>query len=51
MSDTTAAIIILPVLAALVIALECSRVGCTRFSRFLRDSRAEKKAVLLRSQA
>lgn len=33
MSETTAALLILPSLAALVLVLECSRVGCTRLSR------------------
>ena len=30
MSDTTIAIIILPFLVALTVALECTRIGCSR---------------------
>ncbi len=33
MSETAAAILILPTLAALVLVLECSRLGCTHLSR------------------
>ena len=39
MSDTTIAILILPVLVALTVALECSRMGCTKLSRHLRAAR------------
>ncbi len=39
MSDVTAAIIILPLMAALVLVLECSRIGCTRLKRRLQNSR------------
>ncbi len=39
MSDTLAAILILPTLAALVLVLECSRLGCTHLSRRLRKPR------------
>ena len=38
MSDTTAAILILPTLAALVLVLECSRLGCTRLHRQLQKA-------------
>jgi hypothetical protein len=37
MSDTAAAVLILPALAALVLVLECSRLGCTRASRWVRS--------------
>lgn len=33
MSETAAAILILPVLASLVLVLECSRIGCTHLKR------------------
>ncbi len=33
MSDTTAAILILPIMAALVLVLEGCRFGCTRLLR------------------
>ena len=33
MSDITIAILILPLMTALVVALECSKVGCTRLKR------------------
>lgn len=36
MSDTAIAILILPVLIALTVVLECTRVGCTKLSRHLR---------------
>lgn len=39
MSDTTAALLILPFLTVLVVALECSRLGCTRLSRWVRGVR------------
>ncbi len=41
MSDTTIAIIILPFLVALTVALECTRIGCSRIIRRLREPRAE----------
>lgn len=43
MSDTTVAILILPVLIALTLALECTRVGCTRLSRRLRENRRDER--------
>ncbi len=39
MSDTLAAIVILPFLAALVLVLECSRVGCTHLKRRVQRNR------------
>ncbi len=33
MSDTAAAVLILPFLATLVLLLECSRLGCSRLLR------------------
>lgn len=42
MSETTAAIFILPTLAALVLVLECSRVGCTRLTRRLKAAPAQQ---------
>lgn len=39
MSDVTAAVLILPALAALVLVLECSRLGCTRLSRLVQAHR------------
>ena len=39
MSDTTIAILILPFLIALTVALECTRVGCTKLARRVRGRR------------
>lgn len=36
MSDTAVAVLMLPVLAVLVLVLECSRIGCTRLVNHLR---------------
>ena len=41
MSDTVIAFLILPFLVALTVALECTRVGCSRVIRKLREPRAE----------
>ncbi len=46
MSDTTAAVLILPALAALVLVLECSRLGCTHLFRHLRKPRTIKAEQL-----
>ena len=46
MSETTAGIFILPTLAVLVLVLECSRVGCTRLCRWLREAEAAKSEQL-----
>jgi len=48
MSETTAAILILPSLAALVIVLECSRIGCTRLARRLRGAEIRESKVAVR---
>ena len=45
MSDTATAIIILPILVALTLLLECTRVGCTRLSRKLRESRVPRASM------
>lgn len=39
MSDTMAALFILPVLLGLVVALECARTGCTWLHRRVRGAR------------
>ncbi len=39
MSDTLIAILILPFLIVLTVALECTRIGCTRLSRKVREKR------------
>ena len=41
MSDTAIAILILPFLVVLTVLLECTRIGCTRMARKLRESRPE----------
>ena len=46
MSETAAAVLILPSLAVLVLALECSRIGCTRLSRVLRRSEPARSKTL-----
>ncbi len=45
MSDTTIAILILPVLIALTLVLECTRVGCTRLARKLREARSPRQGM------
>ncbi len=47
MSDTAIAILILPLLAAVVLVTECSRIGCTRLKRHLQNG--ETFAVQSRS--
>lgn len=47
MSDTDVAILILPLMAAVVVVMECSRIGCTRLKRRLQKNRSS--AVLDRS--
>ena len=42
MSDTLAALLILPTLAALVLVLECSRIGCTKVVRLIKMRRGEE---------
>lgn len=42
MSDTAVAILVLPFLIALTVLLECSRVGCTRIARKLREARSQE---------
>ncbi len=44
MSDTLAALAILPTLAALVLVLECSRIGCTKVLRLIKRRRDEEAA-------
>ena len=39
MSDTAIAILILPLLAAVVLVTECSRIGCTRLKRHLQNGK------------
>ena len=52
MSDTTIALVILPFLIALTVALECTRIGCTKLARRLRESRGRAATRLLsRKQA
>jgi hypothetical protein len=51
MSDTMAAVLILPVLIALVIALECARTGCTWLHRRIRDRRAGDSVAMPASVA
>lgn len=41
MSDTLAALLIIPTLAVLVLVLECSRVGCTSMWRMWKQGRAD----------
>ncbi len=45
MSDATIAIVILPILIALTLALECTRVGCTLLSRKLREARVPRPGM------
>ena len=40
MSDTAVAVLILPALIALTIALECTRVGCNKIARKLRATQS-----------
>lgn len=40
MSDTMVAILMLPVLALLVVALECSRIGCVWLVRRCREAKS-----------
>ena len=47
MSETAAALFILPVLAGLVLVLECSRLGCTHLFRRMQRARVPQgKAVV-----
>ncbi len=39
MSDVTIAIVIVPVMAALVLVLECSRIGCSGLKRRMQKTR------------
>jgi hypothetical protein len=39
MSDTAIAFLILPFLVVLTVALECTRIGCSRVVRKLREPR------------
>ena len=39
MSDTAVAIVVLPIMAALVLVMECSRIGCTHLKRRLQKTR------------
>ena len=41
MSETMVALLILPVLIALVVTLECARTGCTWLHRRMRKSPSE----------
>ncbi len=41
MSDTTIALVILPFLVVLTVALECTRIGCSRIMRKLREPRGQ----------
>ena len=50
MSDTLAALLILPTLATLVLVLECSRIGCTkcvRLTKKRREGNAAPSAAVL----
>lgn len=38
MNDIAVAVLILPLLAVLVLVLECSRIGCTRLFRHIRSA-------------
>ena len=40
MSETLIAVTILPFLIALTVVLECTRVGCSRVARTLREARS-----------
>ena len=52
MSETTIAILILPVLIALTAVLECTRIGCTKLARHLRESRVQARVPnITRSEA
>lgn len=44
MSDAAIATAILPFLIALTVALECTRLGCTRLSRYFRENRERTEA-------
>jgi hypothetical protein len=41
MSDTMIAVVILPFLIGLTVVLECTRVGCTRVLRHVREAKRE----------
>ena len=47
MSDITIAIVILPLMAALVLVLECSRIGCTHLKRRIQKTRTSAPAESL----
>ena len=43
MSDTAIAIVVLPFLIVLTLALECTRIGCTWAARNYRTARAQSQ--------
>lgn len=45
MSDTMAALLIVPFLIALVVVLECTRTGCTWLHRRYRAPRTEQASM------
>ncbi len=46
MSDTAVALVVVPLMVLVVVAVECSRIGCTRVSRYVRTTRNRAQAQL-----